>query len=241
MNVNSIGTADGSAVVKYGETTVVCGIKAELAVPKATDPDSGYVVPNVELTPLCSPKYRPGPPTDEVQVFSKNLMDILVNSNCINTKDLCIEKEKLVWVLYCDVSCFNYDGSLLDAATLALMGALHTCTLPKVIYDSNTQTYKVDDGSRWKLNVKSLPVSTTFMVFDDSTVVVDPTAEEEELSSSLTTVTSCNSDICFMYKSGASSVDTKQLDLFIELAKSQEVKVTSLLRSVLESPNKSTT
>lgn len=28
INVNSIGTADGSAIVKLGNTTVVCGIKA---------------------------------------------------------------------------------------------------------------------------------------------------------------------------------------------------------------------
>lgn len=28
ININSIGTADGSAIVKLGHTTVVCGIKA---------------------------------------------------------------------------------------------------------------------------------------------------------------------------------------------------------------------
>ncbi|XP_059611410.1 exosome complex component RRP43-like [Phlebotomus argentipes] len=234
VNVDSIGTADGSAIVKYGETTVVCGIKAELAVPRPAEPDSGYLVPNVELTPLCSPKYRPGPPTDEAQVFSKNLMDILVNSKCVDLKDLCVEREKLAWVLYCDVSCFNYDGALLDAATLAVMGALHTCTLPTVVYDRNSKTYKVENENRRKLNVRSLPISTTSMVFDDGTVVTDPTAEEEELASSVATVTSCNSDICFVYKSGGSSVTPKDLDLFIAQAKCQEAKVASLLRSILE-------
>ena len=28
LNVNSIGTADGSAIVKCGNTTIICGIKA---------------------------------------------------------------------------------------------------------------------------------------------------------------------------------------------------------------------
>uniref|UniRef100_A0A1L8DXY1 Ribosomal RNA-processing protein 43 n=1 Tax=Nyssomyia neivai TaxID=330878 RepID=A0A1L8DXY1_9DIPT len=238
VNVNSIGTADGSAVVKYGETTVICGIKAELAEPRAESPDCGYVVPNVELTPLCSPKFRPGPPTDEAQVLSKNLMDILVNAKCIDPKDLCIEREKLVWVLYCDVSCFNYDGSLLDAATTAIMAALHSCTVPHVVYDTTTKSYKVDEEKRSNLKVKSLPISTTFMVFDGDVVVADPTAEEEELSSSITTVTSCNSEICFFYKSGGSTLDTKELDLFINYAKSQETKVASLLKSVLQSTSK---
>ncbi|XP_055695315.1 exosome complex component RRP43-like [Lutzomyia longipalpis] len=235
VNVNSIGTADGSAIVKYGETTVICGIKAELAEPRAAEPDSGYVVPNIELTPLCSPKFRPGPPTDEAQVLSKNLMDILVNSKCVNPKDLCIEREKLVWVLYCDVSCFNYDGSVLDAANLALMGALHCCTLPEVIYDSTTKTYKVNCDKRSKLKVQSMPISTTFMVFDEKTVVADPTADEEELASSITNVTSCNGEICFFYKSGGSTVDTTEMELFMNHAKSQETKVASLLRSVLKS------
>lgn len=34
INVNSIGTADGSAIVKLGNTTVVCGIKAVSNVTK---------------------------------------------------------------------------------------------------------------------------------------------------------------------------------------------------------------
>ncbi|GAB0090664.1 exosome complex component RRP43 [Sergentomyia squamirostris] len=232
VNVNSIETADGSAIVKYGETTVVCGVKAELAAPTSKEPDYGYIVPNVELTPLCSSKYRPGPPTDEAQVLSKNLMDILINSQCIDRKELCIEREKLVWTLYCDISCFNYDGSVLDAATLAVMGALMTCNLPEVTFDKNLKNYRVDDSKKTRLNVKSLPISTSFMIFDDNTVLSDPTAEEEELSSGLVSVVSCNSEICFISKAGMSSVETKHFDLFVEQAKNQEKKVVSLLKSV---------
>ena len=41
ISVGSISTADGSAIVKQGETIVVCGIKAELAKPKTETPNHG--------------------------------------------------------------------------------------------------------------------------------------------------------------------------------------------------------
>ncbi|KAK9693206.1 3prime exoribonuclease family, domain 1 [Popillia japonica] len=71
VNAGSISTSDGSAVAKIGKTTVVCGIKAELARPKAESPDQGFVIPNVELPPLCSQQFKPGPPSDHAQVTTK--------------------------------------------------------------------------------------------------------------------------------------------------------------------------
>lgn len=127
INVDSIGTADGSAIVKVGNTTVVCGIKLELAQPKATEPENGFIVPNIELSPLCSAKFRPGAPSEEAQVLANIISDIIANAGCVDLKDLCIVKEKLVWVLYCDMTCLDYDGCVLDAAIIALTAALQNC------------------------------------------------------------------------------------------------------------------
>lgn len=132
LNVSSIGTADGSAIVKIGNTTVVCGIKAELAKPKASEPENGFVVPNIELSPLCSAKFRPGAPTEEAQVCARALADLIENSRCLNLSDLCVAKEKLVWTLYCDLVCFDHDGCVLDAAIIALVAALKTRKLTVV-------------------------------------------------------------------------------------------------------------
>lgn len=41
--VGSISTADGSALVRMGDTTMVCGIKAEVAEPDAATPNEGYI------------------------------------------------------------------------------------------------------------------------------------------------------------------------------------------------------
>lgn len=47
--MGEIGTADGSAIVRLGETAVIAGIKAEIANPPIDSPDTGWLVPNVTL------------------------------------------------------------------------------------------------------------------------------------------------------------------------------------------------
>ena len=39
----SVSSADGSALVKFGETTVLCGIRAEIAEPDILAPNSGFL------------------------------------------------------------------------------------------------------------------------------------------------------------------------------------------------------
>lgn len=68
-----IGTSNGSSIVRIGSTSVVCGIKAEIADPLVSAPRDGHMVTNVELSSLCSPLYRPGPPPDQAQVLSETL------------------------------------------------------------------------------------------------------------------------------------------------------------------------
>ncbi|KFZ50779.1 Exosome complex component RRP43, partial [Podiceps cristatus] len=120
----SITTADGSALVKLGNTTVICGVKAELAAPAVDAANKGYIVPNVELPSLCSTRFRSGPPGEEAQAASQFIADVIENSQIIAKEDLCIANGKLAWVLYCDIICLDYDGNILDASTFALLAAL---------------------------------------------------------------------------------------------------------------------
>lgn len=75
----SISSAHGSALVRLGNTTVLCGVTAETAAPTLADPAAGYVVPNLDLPALCSPRFRPGPPGDEAQRVSAALKELLVS------------------------------------------------------------------------------------------------------------------------------------------------------------------
>ncbi|KAG8912449.1 hypothetical protein FRC02_005991, partial [Tulasnella sp. 418] len=115
VNVGSISTADGSALVRLGNTTVVCGVKLEIAEPDLSRPNDGFIVPNVDLPALCSPRFKSGPPGEEAQIISERLNDMIIASKILSTSSLCIHPGKFVWVLYIDVACINYDGNAFDA------------------------------------------------------------------------------------------------------------------------------
>uniref|UniRef100_A0A336LSU3 Ribosomal RNA-processing protein 43 n=1 Tax=Culicoides sonorensis TaxID=179676 RepID=A0A336LSU3_CULSO len=233
INVNSIGTAEGSATVKLGNTIVVCGIKAEISTPTATEPNRGYFVPNIELTPLCSPKYRPGAPSEDAQVYSRILYDILLNSECLNLKDLCIVEEKMVWTLYCDIMCLNHDGSVVDAAVIAAVAALKSLKLPKVIYNVDTEACDVEEDKKNKLKIGAVPISTSFMIFDEK-IITDPTAEEDKLAATSITIAISNSELSYLCKPGGFPIEPSILEKCIRQAISREKQVLELIDKTIK-------
>ncbi|KAG6465890.1 hypothetical protein O3G_MSEX015472 [Manduca sexta] len=235
LNVNSIKTAEASAVVKCGNTTVICGIQLELATPKAEQPDIGFLVTNVELPPLCSSKSKPGPPSDHAQVTSKIVSDILINSKCIDLKDLCIVPDKLAWVLYCDMVCIDNDGSLVDACIMTLITSLKTLSLPSVTYDAETEDIKVDPSVRKKLNVSGTPVATSFAVYkhnQSNIILADPTAYEEEMcggSGASLIVCYNNGLLCGTHKFGGSNLSADCQDVTLKTAKEKSAIVENVI------------
>ncbi|KAI0677709.1 ribosomal protein S5 domain 2-type protein [Trametes maxima] len=179
--VGSISTADGSALVRLGSTTVVCGVKAEIAEPELDRPLEGFLVPNLDLPAICSPKFKPGPPTDEAQVLSDRLNDVLVSSAVVPTTSLVIEPGKAVWVLYVDATCINYDGNAFDATLLAMVAALKNTTLPKATYNEETGRTVCSRKVREPLQIGRTPTSFSFGIFDRAHLLADPTSFEEPL------------------------------------------------------------
>ncbi|KAI9057666.1 ribosomal protein S5 domain 2-like protein [Trametes sanguinea] len=181
VNVGSISTADGSALVRLGSTTVVCGVKAEIAEPELDKPQDGFLVPNLDLPAICSPKFKPGPPTDEAQVLSDRLNEVLVASGIVPTSSLCIEPGKAVWVLYVDATCINYDGNAFDATLLAMVAALKNTRLPKATYYEDTKRTICSRKVMEPLQIGRLPASFSFGIFDGTHILADPTSFEEPL------------------------------------------------------------
>uniref|UniRef100_A0A3Q3M212 Exosome complex component RRP43 n=1 Tax=Mastacembelus armatus TaxID=205130 RepID=A0A3Q3M212_9TELE len=236
LNIGSISTADGSALVKVGNTTVVCGIKAELANPAVETPGKGYIVPNVDLPPLCSSRFRPGPPGEQAQAASQFIADVIGSSDIIQTEDLCIERGKLCWVLYCDMICLDYDGNILDACIIALLAALKYTQLPEVTINTETGTPEVNLEKRHGLHIRKHPISASFCVFDDSILIVDPTAEEESLSTAqLTVVTDEEDRLCSVHKPGGTSLSGDKLQECISRAAVRQREIQKLINKVIHS------
>ncbi|WWC72340.1 uncharacterized protein I206_106302 [Kwoniella pini CBS 10737] len=181
INVGSITTAHGSSLIRMGDTTMVCGIKAEVAEPTAQSLNEGYVVPNIDLPALCSPNFKPGPPGDEAQTYSNWLNDLIVSSRTLPPSSLVISHGKAVWVIYIDVVCINYDGNAFDAAVLAVMAALQNTRLPKARYDEESGRTICSRTEMYPLQLGSIPLSCSFGIFDSTHLLPDPTSYESPL------------------------------------------------------------
>ncbi|KAG4411825.1 hypothetical protein IFR04_015029 [Cadophora malorum] len=109
INNGSLTHAEGSAVVRIGDTTVVCGIRGEILLASnvpgyrvdklANAPSSrpGYneakeldlLVPNIELATGCSPAFMPGqPPSTLAQSLSTRIYSLLHSSGLVDGEDL---------------------------------------------------------------------------------------------------------------------------------------------------------
>lgn len=125
--VDPATTAHGSSSVKIGNTSVTCGIRAQVGNPPSSDCsllDERQLVINVELLPICSPHLRQGKPTDQAQLVGQYLNDIA--HNIIDLKSLVHPHElgDVTWYLYADIYCSDHDGNLLDACLIAFLAAL---------------------------------------------------------------------------------------------------------------------
>lgn len=186
------------------------------------------------MTKLCSPKYRAVGVSLDSQILNQTLFNILTNAGCVDLKELCIAKGKLVWVLYCDLVCLDDDGSVLDVAVIAMMAALKSLQLPKVIYDIDTKVIEVDGKVKTPLNLQCLPIASTFITFEQKYLLVDPTADEETTADATITIATCDGQLSYVYQPGGNPLEPKQFEALVKQANQREKYIKSLLQNIFE-------
>lgn len=100
VNNSSLTHAFGSSLVRTGDTTVICGVRAETILttdipnfrPSNRDTelaDYDLLVPNIELATGCSPQFLPGqPPSVLAQTLSTRVYSLLHASKLISPESL---------------------------------------------------------------------------------------------------------------------------------------------------------
>jgi len=236
ISLGQIKSADGSSIVRQGNTTVVCGIKLEIARPSADTPNEGFIVPNVTLPAMCHPVLKSGPPSTEAQALSTFLKDVIHNSACVEPRELCIVAGKFVWVLYVDVYCLDNDGNLRDACVSALMAAVKSLKLPSTHYDLELDELVVTKDSHVALTTKeTTAVACSFCVLDleSPRLIADPSWEEEERSDSqVTLLLSESGDVCLTSQFGSSSLSQEAFQEAITLATSHATSIHQALKAL---------
>ncbi|MCY0883100.1 MAG: exosome complex protein Rrp42 [Acidianus infernus] len=169
--------ADGSALVKLGDTIVLAGVKVEPKEPFEDTQNQGNLVVNVELLPLAYETFEPGPPDENAIELSRVVDRSLRDSKSIDLSKLVIEPGKKIWTVWVDIYVLDYGGNILDACTLAAVSALYDTRLPKVVKEGDEiKIIKEEKGEKLPMN---FPVVTVSVAKIGKHLVVDPDLDEE--------------------------------------------------------------
>jgi exosome complex component RRP42 len=190
---NAINTAEGSALVKLGETQVLVATKFDIVKPFADRPKEGVMVTNGELLPIASPVFEPGPP-DEYSIEMARVVDRAIRSaECFDLKSFYVEQDKVLG-LYLDIYVLNHSGNYTDAATLAATAALMNTKMPKI--ENGAIIRGEYEGL---LRLTSLPITTTMTKIGDYWIV-DPSRDEELVGETFITIGTTEEHVCTIQK-----------------------------------------
>ncbi len=200
INKNIIPKAEGSAEVILGNTRVIAGVKMDIGEPFPDTPDEGVLMTNAEFVPLASSEFEPGPPNENAIEVARVVDRAIRESGAIDTKSLCIEPGKKVWLVFVDIYVLDYDGNIIDAASLAALEALLNARFPKLIKEGDD--YKVDYETKTEpLKLTKKPLCVTFGKVGNH-IFADPSLIEENVMDARLTVGTMEDGLCSMQKGG---------------------------------------
>ncbi|TKY53380.1 Exosome complex component RRP43 [Spatholobus suberectus] len=221
--LGAVASANGSALVKIGSTTMLTAIKMEVMTSSLESPDEGCIgwlslassahichkinmlsAIAFHMPPICSPIVRPGRPAEASPVVSKQLSDTISKhvliSRMIDLKELSLVSGKAAWMAYLDVYCLDADGALFDAVLLSAVAALSHLLMSDE--DGQKQAQKPVNKKKRKLTLRSIPFSLT-CILHKNYILADPTAEEESImETNVTIVWDTSGQLISLYKPG---------------------------------------
>lgn len=204
-----IESADGSARVQLGNTTVIAGIKIIPGTPFGDTPNLGVLTTGMELIPMAHPTFESGPPGEDAIELARVVDRGIRESGMVDVEQLCITPGEEVWMCYIDMYAIDHDGNLFDAANIAAVSALKSAVVPGEQYGK---------GENKPLPVTCTPVSVTSAKLGN-TLIVDPDYDEEQISTArLTVTTDDDGNFRAMQKGGRGSITLDELSLCLDRA-----------------------
>lgn len=191
VETNFIGSAEGSARVRLGDTEVVVGVKLVTGQPFPDTPNTGVLTTNAELIPMASDTFEGGPPDQESIEVARVIDRGIREGHAVDMSKLCIQPGKEVWIMFVDVHVLDYDGNLFDAANIGANAAFKSTIVP---------AKRAGKGEDYPLPVLHQPISITAVKIDGK-ILVDPTHDEERVADArLTVATIETGNLCAMQK-----------------------------------------
>ena len=233
IELGYIPKAEGSALVRLGNTVVLVGIKTGVGSPFPDTPDEGILLVNAEFLPLASPSFEPGPPDENATELARVVDRSLREIRAVDLSKLAIIPGKKVWELWVDIYVLDHDGNLLDASMLAAMAALSSAKMPEIAVEDDEVKL-----NREKLK-NPVPVNRRVVIVTVGKIgeylLVDPTLEEESLlDARLAIAVSDDGRIVGMQKMGMGTFTAeevrKALSMAMESSKTLHENLTKTLK-----------
>ncbi|MEM2142328.1 MAG: exosome complex protein Rrp42 [Candidatus Thorarchaeota archaeon] len=167
--------AEGSAIAKIGNTSVIAGVKVVPGEPYPDSPDEGVVMISAEMAPIASPFFEIGPPSEGAIELARVVDRGIREAEMIDSKKLNIEGGKKVYMIFCDLYTLEHDGNLIDACSIAAVAALLDTKFPEMRLEG---TELVPTGNMLRVPIQNLPIEVTMSKIGDH-LIVDPILKEE--------------------------------------------------------------
>lgn len=208
--------AEGSAMVHIGDTSVVAGVKVLAGSPYPDSPDQGVIMVTAEMTPIASPLFDIGPPREDAIELARVVDRGVRESETVDTKKLCIEEGKSVYMVFCDIYPLEYDGNLIDASSIAANAAIATTKFTELKWEDDKA---VPTGKEIPLPLNNMAVECTISKIGDH-LVIDPHIKEEMVQECrLTIAVDQNDNLTAMQKGGGiGPISLDEIDSSMDMA-----------------------
>ncbi|KAG8531504.1 uncharacterized protein KY384_003133 [Bacidia gigantensis] len=172
----TFGDEYGNADVQLGQTRVLTKISASLASPFPDRKFDGIFTITAELSPLASPAFEVGRPSDLEIHLTTTLDTLLRRSSALSTESLCLIAGQRVWHVRATLHVLSHSGSLLTCASISLLAALLHFRIPaSEVKGGELTVYNTVERDPVPLALLHHPLCMTLGFFQ----LVESRAEEE--------------------------------------------------------------
>ena len=194
--------AEGSALVRLGDTSVLVVVKLSMGEPFSDTPNKGVLMTNAELRPGASPDFETGPPNENSVELARVVDRGIRGSETIDLEKMCIEEGEKVWMTFIDIHALDNDGNLMDAAALGAIASLLNTRIPNERYGLTGED---------TLSIRDTPVAVTMVKIGEN-ILVDPNLHEENAATSkLTVISNADGTVSGMQKSGKEGLKEEEI------------------------------
>ncbi|KAH9391384.1 Exosome complex component RRP45 [Tyrophagus putrescentiae] len=170
LQVN-FGRTFGSVYLQLGQTVVLASTAAVIDEPRLTRPAEGRFKVTMNIGAGGKDRWlkslERSQPTEAV--LAMRLLEKIINRiNVLDLESLCLVVGKVVWAIETSIVLLNYDGNLVEAASIATIASLMHFRRPDatVTPDGDIIVHSLEERSPIPLTLFHLPLCVTFQFMD---------------------------------------------------------------------------